>query len=155
MEHGFYHPDRGYWQTTDAPNQKTLGNYPEGTIEVPLKPIGPHELINGAWVYVAPDTAQLRASWRDQASLTKTQFVLACVSAGILTSSEAVAVGRGDWPSAMANFLTYLSEEQAIEVQIEWAAQVNIRRTNVFVLLLGSWLQYSDAQLDALFGWTE
>jgi hypothetical protein len=125
-----------------------------------------NKIVNGTRVEMSPSEsvsfdagrdvsieAQLN-DWRASSALTKTQFIMACVAAGILTSAEAVAVGRGDWPSAMSGFLIYLSEEQAIEVQIEWAAQMNIRRTNVFVLLLGSWLQYSDAQLDALFGWS-
>lgn len=37
-EHGFYHPSRGYWQTTsDVPTSILIG-YPEGTVEIPLKP---------------------------------------------------------------------------------------------------------------------
>jgi len=38
MEHGFYHPSRGYWQTNSEPPQHVLDGYPEGTVEVPLKP---------------------------------------------------------------------------------------------------------------------
>lgn len=43
-EHGFHHPERGYWQTTDAPSETILAKYPEGTKEVPLK--GPND---GEW----------------------------------------------------------------------------------------------------------
>jgi hypothetical protein len=38
MEKGFYHQTIGYWQTTSTPSQSVLNSYPEGTIEVPLKP---------------------------------------------------------------------------------------------------------------------
>lgn len=38
MEHGFYHPEAGYWQTTDDVPQHILNGYPEGTVEIPLKP---------------------------------------------------------------------------------------------------------------------
>lgn len=39
MEHGFYHPDAGYWQTIIEPSEAILATYPEGTVEVPLKPV--------------------------------------------------------------------------------------------------------------------
>ena len=53
-EKGFYHPDRGYWQTMSEPSAEVLASYPEGTIEVPLQPSGEHQWIDGAWVH-APD----------------------------------------------------------------------------------------------------
>lgn len=53
-EHGFYHPTRGYWQTTDTPGAEILAAYPAGTVEVPLRPSADHQWQNGAWVYVAP-----------------------------------------------------------------------------------------------------
>lgn len=37
-DHGFYHPERGYWQTTSDVPEAILATYPEGTVEVPLKP---------------------------------------------------------------------------------------------------------------------
>lgn len=50
MEYGFYNPERSYWQTTGEPPNHILDGYPEGTIEVPLKPGPHHEWVNGAWV---------------------------------------------------------------------------------------------------------
>jgi len=38
MEHGFFHPSRGYWQTNSDVPEYILATYPAGTIEVPLKP---------------------------------------------------------------------------------------------------------------------
>lgn len=38
MEHGFFHPDRGYWQTIGDVPPGILAGYPPGTVEVPLKP---------------------------------------------------------------------------------------------------------------------
>ena len=52
MERGFYHPERGYWQAISDPDDETLGKYPAGTVEVPIKPSENHELINGEWVEV-------------------------------------------------------------------------------------------------------
>lgn len=39
MEHGFFHPERGYWQTVSEPSEAILAAYPEGTVEVPLQPV--------------------------------------------------------------------------------------------------------------------
>lgn len=56
MEHGFFHPERGYWQTNETPAGAVLESYPEGTVEVPLKPGEFFEWDAGAqaWAEVAP-----------------------------------------------------------------------------------------------------
>ena len=54
MEQGFFHPDRGYWQTISAPTEEVLASYPIGTVEVPLQP-GYGYVWNGSeWVYDPP-----------------------------------------------------------------------------------------------------
>lgn len=89
---------------------------------------------------------------REGSKLSKSEFVLACVDAGILTDAEALDVGRGGWPVAMNDFLDHLTPDQALSVQLEWASVNDIHRTNVFVMTLGSWLEISEADLDELFG---
>ena len=54
MEHGFYHPSRGYWQTNSDVPQHILDTYPEGTGEVPLKPGADYEWDGSTWVKVPP-----------------------------------------------------------------------------------------------------
>ena len=49
MEKGFYHPERGYWQTTGDVPQRILDGYPAGTVEVPLKPAGNFEWNGTEW----------------------------------------------------------------------------------------------------------
>ena len=61
---GFYHPDRGYWQTMGDPSGAIIEAYPGGTIEVPLKPGSNYEWQDGGWVYVPPSDADLLASIR-------------------------------------------------------------------------------------------
>jgi hypothetical protein len=100
-----------------------------------------------------PSDTDLRVAWREGKSLPKNDLVMACVSAEIITLAEAVAVGRGDWPAAVVGFLELLTPEQQVEVQLEWANNQNIRRNNYFVLILGSWMELSPEQLDALFGY--
>ena len=38
MEQGFFHPERGYWQTISEPSPEVLASYPADTVQVPLKP---------------------------------------------------------------------------------------------------------------------
>jgi hypothetical protein len=57
MEKGFYHIYRGYWQAIDKVPQGIFDGYPDGTIEVPLKPSALHEWQDGAWVEVMPEPA--------------------------------------------------------------------------------------------------
>ena len=59
-ECGFFHPSRGYWQTSSVPAIEILGAYPEGTIQVPLRPSADHQPVldtegnSFAWVFVPP-----------------------------------------------------------------------------------------------------
>jgi hypothetical protein len=59
-EHGYFHPDRGYWQAVSDVPQHILDSYPEGTIEVSLKPSGDHDWNGSGWVHVAPDLKAMR-----------------------------------------------------------------------------------------------
>jgi hypothetical protein len=54
MEKGFHHPLRGYWQTTDEPSAAILATYPEGTVEIPVKPRADCEWDGSAWIDVQP-----------------------------------------------------------------------------------------------------
>ncbi|WP_322889301.1 MULTISPECIES: hypothetical protein [unclassified Yoonia] len=62
MEHGYFHPDRGYWQTTNQPPQDILDGYPDGTVEVPLKLSSTHEWDGVEWVKVVPDATEEHAA---------------------------------------------------------------------------------------------
>lgn len=62
MEKGFFHPNRGYWQTTNEPPQHILDGYPEGTIEVPIKPGQDYEWQGDEWVLIPPDPAEVLAA---------------------------------------------------------------------------------------------
>lgn len=71
MEKGFYHPSRGYWQTNENPSQEVVDSYPQGTIEVPLRP-GPFYDWNGSqWVEnipAPPTNAELDAQAEEVAN---------------------------------------------------------------------------------------
>ena len=54
MEYGFFHPDNGYWQTNEYPAEKYRATYPEGCVEVPLRPSADHHYTGAEWVEVLP-----------------------------------------------------------------------------------------------------
>ena len=59
METGLYHPTLGYWQTLTTPTAEDMADYPEGTIQVPLKPSSLHTFDGYEWV--PPTQAELDA----------------------------------------------------------------------------------------------
>jgi hypothetical protein len=63
MEQGFFHPDRGYWQTLSAPPEEVLASYPAGTVEVPLQPGDGYVWDGSEWAYAPtpPPAAQNKA----------------------------------------------------------------------------------------------
>ena len=54
MEQGFFHPERGYWQTISEPSSEMLASYPAGTVQVPLKPGADFEWDGVAWIATIP-----------------------------------------------------------------------------------------------------
>jgi len=134
MEKGFYHPERGYWQATGEVPQHILDGYPEGTIEVSLKPSALHEWIDGVWVEVLPDPAELlaaeRAAWK--CSRLQGRLVLGEATCAAL---DAIAVDPAT-PWAM---------RQTIQNAIEWS------RMSQSMTELGYLLGYTDTQMDDLF----
>jgi hypothetical protein len=154
METGFYHTQRGYWQTPGEVPQRILDGYPQGTIEVPLKPSAIHEWRNGVWIEVTPDPAIALKEWRTTAKLSRRNFCIALKRAGILSAIEAIAAAKGDWPARFASALSGWSQDAQDEAQIEWAAVQEIRRNHPMIALLGTAASMTEPQVDALFGWT-
>lgn len=60
MSQGFYHESLGYWQTNTAVSDELRATYPEGTVEVPLKPSSKHTFNGSEWV--PPTQAELDAA---------------------------------------------------------------------------------------------
>lgn len=51
QEQGFYHPDVGYWQTTNEPSAEILSTYPLGFKRIPLRPGKDYVWENEEWIY--------------------------------------------------------------------------------------------------------
>lgn len=64
--HGFYHPERGYWQTNSDVPKHIRDAYPKGTVEVPLRPIGDYEWDGSQWAELPPDLDVLATQVRDR-----------------------------------------------------------------------------------------
>lgn len=150
MEHGFYHPSRGYWQTNSEPPQHVLDGYPEGTVEVSLKPGANYEWDGSEWTYVAPPNPtieQLRAA----ASLPKDDFILAALDAGVLSEYDAEEATNG-WPTGWNAFFTGQPARDRIEAKARWASAATIARTAPLIEALAAFKGLSPDQVDSMFG---
>lgn len=78
MERGFFHPEKGYWQTTGEPPDDIKARYPKGTQEVPLQPSDDHSFDGTAWVLdpekVAAKAAKEAEERARKADLSQAQF---------------------------------------------------------------------------------
>lgn len=119
-----------------------------------------YEQVDGVWREawaVTPLSAEEKAAnlaaWRETATLTRRQFCLACLQAGLLTPDDAVTAASGGWPSSFDAALAGLSAMEVAAAKVEWAAVSTIRRTAPLLVAVQAVAGVTDAQLDALFGW--
>lgn len=113
-----------------------------------------------AWQAPAPgsnvvtvDMGLALRNWRDTATLTRRQFCLACLQAGLLTPDDAVTAASGGWPASFDAALAGLSAMEVAAAKVEWAAVSTIRRNAPLLVAVQAVAGVTDAQLDALFGW--
>ena len=94
MEHGFFHPNRGYWQTISTPSNEMLATHPEGTLEIPLRPSALHTWNGFAWIpptqteLDAITTVQIRAQRNALLTLEVDPMVSNPLRWGDLTSRQ-------------------------------------------------------------------
>lgn len=137
---------------TETHLERLMASYPEGTIEVPLKPGADYDWQGGAWVYVVPEPIS-REEWRQTADLAKPDFLLRSKRAGYLTGEEAIAAAKGDLPP---RFAPALAENPAIDmsdVAILWAASSRIERLHIAVEAIALAEEILPEDVDDLFGW--
>lgn len=132
-EQGFFHPDRGYWQTTNEPSEEIRATYPEGTIEVPLKPGADYEWQDGEWVHVPPDPAEALAAERAGMVASRFQAKAALLEAGLLEQVEAV-----------------LADASPV-ARLAWVEAVEFRRWSPTILAAAEALNLTPEQVDDLF----
>lgn len=113
---------------------------------------------NAITTYAAPDP-------RLSASLSKADFARALMAAGILSPSDALAVSKGEWPSAFDPYLVGMTDEQSALTQMAWIEAAKVSRAHPLIEELGKFARgagmtgfagLTDAQLevalDTLFG---
>ena len=140
-EHGWFHPDRGYWQTTSYPPEDIINEYPQGTVATTTtKPSADHEWEDGAWVHrppLEPTSEELRAR---MSGLTARQLRLGLLNANISPSQvTATIAGMPAGPD----------KEKA---QIEWEYATTFNRTHPLIATVGAALNLTDVEIDAM--WT-
>lgn len=101
---------------------------------------------------VMSESEQL-ATWRDSATLTRRQFCLACLQAGLLTPDDAITAAKGDWPTRFDMALAGLTELEIAAAKVEWASVSAVRRNAPLLAVVKTTAGVSDSQLDTLFGW--
>ena len=80
MSKGFFHPERGYWETITNPSEEIVAAYPIGTVETPLRPSHIHTWGGSAWVQptqeaVDADLARSVRSMRDEKLMDMDEIV--------------------------------------------------------------------------------
>lgn len=89
---------------------------------------------------------------RAEAQLSRSAFLRACVSAGIITEAIAEEAASGVWPVAFDPFIAGLTAEERIEAKATWADGGAVRRDNPILALIAAHEGVTDAQLDLMFG---
>lgn len=149
MDIGFFHPERGYWQAVEPSVSASdlLATYPDGTIEVPLRPSADHELIDGAWVY-SPTTPPLTPV---PASITRRQCAIEMRARDLISSSEAIAmVTTATPPAFVETVIAALPEPDQTSARIDFAAG-SYERSNPLLISLMISSGASSEDIDAFF----
>ena len=134
MDKGYYHPERGYWQTIGEPSEDILAGYPAGTIQTPLKP-GPGYTWDG--VQWQPPAAEDPVTATVPRVVTMRQARLALLSAGLYEQVD--------------DAINALPEPPRTAARIEWDYSSEVHRDKPFVQMLAGALGLTGEQLDALF----
>lgn len=90
MSNGFFHPDRGYWQAIGDVSDAVLAAYPDGTIEVPLKPGADFEWTGTEWTLPPKPLADLKLE--KLAALAAKRWQVE--TGGIVVGGAAIATDR-------------------------------------------------------------
>ena len=100
------------------------------------------------------EIAHARVLARNQASLSRIEFLLAAKNAGLITEADAEAAAESKIPPSMLPLFDAMTPEQQFEAKIRWKAATIIERMNPFILQWAGILGVTDEQLDALFNVT-
>ena len=134
MEHGFYHPDRGYWQATSEVDEATINAYPPGTVEVPIKPGNFYEWDGSDWVHTPPSEDDLLEADRASMSCSRFQAKAALREIGLLDDVQ-----------------SYIGSNADEFVALAWVEAGTFWRNSPTIKSIGSAMGLSETEIDDLF----
>nr|DAU76361.1 MAG TPA: hypothetical protein [Caudoviricetes sp.] len=152
QEKGFYHPSRGYWQTNSEVPDEILIGYPDGTVEVPLKPGQDFDWIDGQWVSVPPPPAPVPQE------LSLVQFIVGLTENGWITKDEAKNwLSVTSLPVVVENAIASLpttgpgNSDPHLRARARALRPSSIQRNNELLAMMAQIKGATDEQLDDLF----
>lgn len=99
-----------------------------------------------------PDPAVMLAARRATASLSKREFLHACVALDIMSPEDALAAARGDIPTTFAGVVSQMSASEQFAAALDWAAATQIDRLNPLIVAVAAAAGIPDTTVDAVFG---
>lgn len=93
-------------------------------------------------------------SVRERASLTKYEFIMRSVQAGIITQQSGLAVLDGQIPTELEGITFTLTDWEVFQLQAKIKAAQQFDRLDPFIIAAGQFLGMSDVEVDQLFGIT-
>lgn len=146
MEHGFYHPSRGYWQAIGGDPAVLLLSYPTGTIQVSLKPSADHEWQDGQWVYYEPEPVPEPVP----ATISRRQFYDGLAEAGRISKAEALAAMKtGAIPVALQAILDGMTDDGArYKAEMKLIGATDFMRDDPLVMVVAITQGMSEAEVD-------
>ncbi|MFB9225195.1 hypothetical protein [Paracoccus cavernae] len=120
---------------------------------LPPKP-GPGWVLNPEtveWIDMRDPEAEHEGR-RAAASMSRSDFLLAAIRAGIIPPEDAGPAARGEIPPSMRGVFAGFPAELQLEAVVRWSGSVVIDRLNPVLLAIADGLGVDGAQLDALFG---
>lgn len=123
-------------------------------IEIEADDINPLEWRVADGQLVGIPGAALQAA-REAASLTKPEFIVGCMSVGLLTPAEAEEAAQGGVPAPFQQAVDALPPYEQTLIRVIWPTATQIDRLDPLILALADGLGVSEHTLDALFGLVE
>ncbi len=103
-----------------------------------------------------PSAAEQLAEWRANGFISRAEFCVNANTTGLLTDADAEKAATGAWPDSFEPIIAGWPTAQRIRARSKWATNANIYRSDPLLALLAASLtpELTDAQLDALCGWS-
>jgi AcrR family transcriptional regulator len=130
---------------------------PSGAVTLPGRsdpvpePVGAGSITWAQKRTAAQAAADKLEAWRATAKLSRAEFLMAAVSAGLLTATEARAI---EVPASFEALVAALSEPSRTGARIRWASEGEFDRLDPLLAAVIAAADIPPAVVDAMFGWT-